>query len=243
MSTYYSGKLMNQLIHIRNSETGKLRFFSKILATFEIQKYLIFNINRYVRSFLANHRSFMTSLNIPSGKESEDLPYLYWIPKLHKTPYKERYIAGSSTCSTKELSIHLTKILAAVKEGQQKYCETVYSRSGINHMWILKNSKDLLDNLKSRSFSQVSSIKTFDFSTLYTTLPHDKLKTRLKETIHKAFSHRNYGSTFVVLGYNSTYFSNKIHKGKTCYSEEQVISMLEFLRSSAYQWVRIVPLF
>ena len=29
---------------------------------------------------LANHRSFMISLNIPSGKESEDLPYLYWIP-------------------------------------------------------------------------------------------------------------------------------------------------------------------
>ena len=32
MSTYYSSKLMNQLIHTRNSETGKLRFFSKILA-------------------------------------------------------------------------------------------------------------------------------------------------------------------------------------------------------------------
>jgi hypothetical protein len=32
-----------------------------------------------------------------------------------------------------------------------------------------------------------------------------------------------------VLCYNSTYFSNKIQKGKTCYSEEQVISMLEFL--------------
>jgi hypothetical protein len=46
----------------------------------------------------------------------------------------------------------------------------------------------------------------FDFSTLYATLPHDKLKTRLKETIHKAFSHRNYGSKFVVLGYNSTFF-------------------------------------
>jgi hypothetical protein len=136
----------------------------------------------------------MTYLSIPSGKESEDLPYLYWIPKLNKTPYNERYIAGSSTCSTKELSIHLTNILSAVKED----CETVYSRSGINHMWILKNSKDLLDNIKSSSFSQVSSIKTFDFSTLYTTIPHDKLKTRLKETIHKAFSHRNYGSKFVV---------------------------------------------
>ena len=124
-------------------------------------------------------------------------------------------------------------------------------------MWILKNSKDLLDNLKSGSFPQVSSIKTLDFPTLYITLPHDILKTRLKETIHKAFSHSNYGSKFVVLGYNSTYFSNKIQKCKTCYSEEQVISMLEFIidnifvsfrgncfsRSSAYQWVRIVPLF
>ena len=86
-----------------------------------------------------------------------------------------------------------------------------------------------MDNLKSRSFSQVSSIKPFDFSTLYTTLPHDKLKTRLKEIIHKAFSHRIYGSKCVVLGYNSTYISNKIQKDKTCYSEEQVNSMLEFL--------------
>jgi hypothetical protein len=68
--------------------------------------------------------------------------------------------------------------------------------------------------LSMRNSSILSSIKTFDFSTLYTTLPHDKLKTRLKETIHKAFSYRNYGSKFVVLGYNSTYFSNKIHKGK-----------------------------
>ena len=80
-------------------------------------------------SILSNHRSFMTSLNIPSGKEFEDLPYLY----------KERYMAGSSTCSTKELSIHLTKILSAVKEGQQKYCEAVSLRSGIYHIWILKN--------------------------------------------------------------------------------------------------------
>jgi hypothetical protein len=64
MSTYYSGKLMNQLMHIRNSETGKLRFFSKILATFELQKYLTFNINRYVHSFLTKLRLSAHSLKI-----------------------------------------------------------------------------------------------------------------------------------------------------------------------------------
>jgi hypothetical protein len=64
----------------------------------------------------------------------------------------------------------------------------------INYILLL-----FLSHRKSRSFSQVSSIKTFDFSTLYTTLPHDKLKTRLKETIHKAFSHRNYeGDKYVI---------------------------------------------
>ena len=31
-----------------------------------------------------------------------------------------------------------------------------------------------------------------------------------------------------MLGYNSTYFSNKIQEGKTCYSEEQLISIPEF---------------
>ena len=55
----------------------------------------------------------------------------------------------------------------------------VYSRSGINQMWILKNSKQLLDNLQSNSITSVNSIKTFDFSTLYTTIPHDQLKSRL----------------------------------------------------------------
>jgi hypothetical protein len=60
-------------------------------------------------NFLLRSMSFMTSLRILSGKESEDIPYLYWIPKLHKTPYKERYIGESSTCSTKGLSIDLNK--------------------------------------------------------------------------------------------------------------------------------------
>jgi hypothetical protein len=37
-----------------------------------------------------------------------ELPYLYWIPKLHKNPYKVlRNIAGSNKCSTKPLTLPL----------------------------------------------------------------------------------------------------------------------------------------
>jgi hypothetical protein len=70
----------------------------------------------------------------------EDLPYLYWIPKLHKTPYKERYIAGSSTFSTKELSIHLAKILSAVKYKHNIVGSLVRRNDNI---FVLKRGKTL----------------------------------------------------------------------------------------------------
>ena len=72
-------------------------------------------------------------------------------------------------------------------------------------MWILKNSKQLLDNLQSNSITSVNNIKTFDFSTLYTTIPHDQLKSRL---VNQAFCFKNGKKRFeyIVVKYNSTYF-------------------------------------
>ena len=94
---------------------------------------------------LDNHRSVLCSFGISTKDEELDLPSLYWIPKLHKCPYKQRYIAESSKCSTKPLSKLLSSMLSAIKDGLQSYCETAYSRGGVNQMWILKNSKDLLE--------------------------------------------------------------------------------------------------
>jgi hypothetical protein len=45
----------------------------------------------------------------------------------------------------------------------------------------IKNSKDLLEYIKPRSLSSCNNIKTFDFSTIYTTITHVKLKDILKE--------------------------------------------------------------
>lgn len=48
-----------------------------------------------------------------------------------------------SLSSTKPFSLLLTKILTAVKEKCQEYCATVYSRSSVNQMWMLKNFSEL----------------------------------------------------------------------------------------------------
>ena len=60
--------------------------------------------------------------------------YHHWIPKLHKCPFKQRYIVGSAKCSTKPLSKLLTCTLSAVKTGLQSYCDTSYSRGGVNQI-------------------------------------------------------------------------------------------------------------
>ena len=197
-----------------------------------------------------------TSLYITNGSTFK---WFTWIPKLHKNPYMQRYIAGSAKCSTKPLSQILTRILTAVKEGLQKYCDTACARSGVNQMWILKNSKELLENLKAQSLHSVNSIKSFDFSTLYTTIPHDKLKSKLKAIINQCFFHKNGNRRFqyVVIGYKDTYFIRDHSDAPQKYSDADVIKMLEYLidnilvefgssavgyfnKQSAYRWVLIV---
>ena len=83
---------------------------------------------------LDNHRSVLYSFGISTKDEELDLPSLYWIPKVHKCPFKQRYIAGSAKCSTEPLSKLLTYILSAVKTSLQSYCNTSYSRDGVNQM-------------------------------------------------------------------------------------------------------------
>ena len=106
-----------------------------------------YNLTAMSKEEILQNNSVMLTFEISLSEEDIDLPKLYWIPKLHKNPYKQRYIAGSAKCSTKPLSQIITRILTAVKEGLQKYCDTAYARSGVNQMWIL-NSKELLENLK-----------------------------------------------------------------------------------------------
>jgi len=136
---------------------------------------------------LSNHKSVISSFGLSIKDDYVDLPSLYWIPKLHKCPYKERYIAGSAKCSTKSLSKLLTTVLSTVKDGLQTYCDTAYSRNGINQIWILKIFKDLVESLSSQSLSVITSIKSFDFSTFYTTIPNPKLKSRLKDLVTNSF--------------------------------------------------------
>ena len=55
-----------------------------------------------------------------------------------------------------------------------------------NYFWSIKNSTEILNNLKAKGF-QSSTISTYDFSTFYTTSPHDLIKNRLVDLIENTF--------------------------------------------------------
>ena len=77
---------------------------------------------------------------------------------------------------------------------------------------ILKNSKELLDHLKSPNFSLITNIKSFDFSTLYTTIPHQKLKSRhqsnnvIKELVNS--NNKNTHTNNDILGEMCTFYED-----------------------------------
>ena len=102
------------------------------------------------------------------NERQDRLPSMYWLPKLHKRPYKARFIANSNSCTATELSKMLTSCLIAIKAKVIKYCETLYERSGKNIFWPIKNSGEVLRKLKDIGY-QATSLTTYDFSTLYTT--------------------------------------------------------------------------
>ena len=111
---------------------------------------------------LVQHINTLTKINVKIDKC--ELPTFYWLPKLHKRPYKSRFISNSSHCSTTILSKHITSALTAVKDHVMKYSETVFSNSNVNYFWSIKNSSEVIEKLRLRNF-QGSQVSSFDFST------------------------------------------------------------------------------
>ena len=156
---------------------------------------------------------------------------MYWLPKLHKTPYKARFIANKSSCTTTELSKLLTSCLTAVKNHVIRYCEKVYERSGKNLFWSIKTSGEVLNKLKSREI-RATSLPAYDFSTLYTTLPHNLIKEKLINLIEWTFKRE--GSPYITRNERQAFFTSEDTKRYKFWSCQNVCEALIYLLDNIY---------
>ena len=78
----------------------------------------------------------------------------------------------------------------------------MYETSNKNWFWSIKNSGEVLNKLKCRGF-RPTSLSTYDFSTLYTTLPHNLIKEKHLDLIEWTFKRAlktmvHYGSLYLA---------------------------------------------
>ena len=103
-------------------------------------------------------------------------------------------------------------------------------------MWILKNSTNLLSSSGHLGVHRATSFQTFNFSTLYTSIPHDLLKSCMNSIINNAFKHKNGATryTHIKVCRNKSYFTSDPLNGDNKYTADDICKMIEFLVDNIY---------
>ncbi len=121
-------------------------------------------------------------------EREKDLPIMYWIPKMHKNPSGARFIIASKQCSTKQISKAVSNAFKLIFHQIENFHKKAKFLKNYNKFWVLQNIEPVLDIIKNINRKKgAKSIATYDFSTLYTKLPHDKLIKELHKLIDFVF--------------------------------------------------------
>ena len=144
-------------------------------------------IDKDITEVINEQSELMKVLQLPTmGNVNKDkvLPTFYGLPKMHKPVPKLRFIAASSKSPLKPLDLTVTACLRTIYRFMCSYCKAIYNYTGTNRMWIIDNSLQLKAKLEDCNQTMTAkSINTWDFSTLYTTIPHQLLKDNMSELI------------------------------------------------------------
>ena len=190
-------------------------------------------VQQSTQSVIDVHKTKMEQWKIHLSEEQSRLPFMYWIPKMHKHPSKQRFIAASACCSTKEVSATITKCLKQIDSYHSHTARTIYHSCGINSYWIINNSSKVHDLInKSNERKDVENIATYDFSTLYTNIPHSKLKERMASVISKAYEGMD--KKFISVYPTSAQWVNAPKATTKAYNKDGLIEMINFLIDTVY---------
>ena len=107
---------------------------------------------------------------------------------------------------------------------------TVFERNGKNLVWSFKSSGVIL-KLKSKGYL-ASSVYTYDFSTLYTILPHILIKEKLTLLIEHIYNIE--GSLYLACNEKHTLFSSEQPKRFKLWSFQKVCDTLHYLLDNIF---------
>ena len=166
------------------------------------------------------------------------LPFMYWLPKMHYTPSRSRFIVASSACSTKPLSKLASSVFKHIFNQVRNYHAKSTFYKNYNRFWVIENSAPVIEKLnKINECNKARNISTYDFSTLYTNLQHYDLINNLNKMVEFAFSGGNYkkdGNRKYLTVKGTTAFWTKTKHGKYSFTKQQIKSLTTHLIKETY---------
>lgn len=192
-------------------------------------------LNTNTLSIIKQHTNDMDKeFGIRISDEMKILPDIYWLPKLHKTPIKERFIIASQKCTLKKLSKDITSIFKLAYEQVENYNHKARRFSGINTFWVIQNSTPVLETLdKINSRNNAKVVSSFDFSTLYTKIPHAKLFDELFGIIKFIFK----GGASTEISINKLgipRWTKKTRSSRSSYDKDKIMKAVKYLLDNCY---------
>ena len=118
----------------------------------------------------------------------------------------------------------ITECLKLVKNHCVSYCKTI--------LWIINNSLDVIRTLEEKLLS-IYQMSTWDFPTLYTSLPHAFLTYQLHDLLERVFNTR--GKSFIATNNFHTFWANDRKSRKyTYFSCSELCLAVDFLIDNIY---------
>ena len=173
-------------------------------------------------------------LKMPITDKELDLPSMYWIPKKHKQPTGKRFIIASKQCSTKQISAAVSNAFKLIYNQVENFHKNAKFLSNYNKFWVLQNSNPVLDSLnKINKKKNAKSISTFDFSTLHTKLPHEKLIKEISEVIDFVFDADS--SQYIAISkYGKAYWAKHRPKTSVSFTRNSLKTAVKHLIQNCY---------
>ena len=161
-------------------------------------------VNNTKESVLTEAKIYLTNIKILK-KDNDNFPVLYWLPKMHKTPIEPRYITSGRNSLYSNLSKTVSTCLKSLLHTEKINSLFKQKFDNINQYYIIDSNLSIIKHMDKSKRSPLinKSVRTFDFKTLYTNIPHSKLKSNTKKSIQDIFTNntglQNYMTQELIL--------------------------------------------
>ena len=187
---------------------------------------------------IESNSKLCTKFGFPLEEKLKALPFMYWLPKMHYNPPRARFIIASSSCSTKPLSKITSYIFKHIFNQVRSFHKKSTFYKNYNRFWVIENSFPIIEKLTSiNNRKKARDISTYDFSTLYTMLPHDDLVANLNDIVDFAFcggnDKKDGNRKYLTIRGSSTFWSKKKH-GNNSYTKQQIKFLVSHLIKETY---------